>query len=53
MLACGVVIPSGNVTLHSVNRGKAAILWACPERAQRVEREESHNRSADHTMQLA
>jgi len=35
MLACGVVIPSGNVTLHSVNRGKAAILWpALSERSE-------------------
>jgi putative endonuclease len=32
---------SGNVTLHPINSGAAAILRACPERAQRVEREES------------
>jgi hypothetical protein len=30
---------SGNVTLHPLNSGAAAILKACPERAQRVERE--------------
>jgi hypothetical protein len=33
-------IPSGNVTLHPVNCGEAAIMRACPERAKRVEREE-------------
>jgi len=32
---------SGNVTLHPFNSGVAAILRACPERAQRVERETS------------
>jgi hypothetical protein len=32
---------SGNVTLHPFNSGAAAILKACPERAQRVEREKS------------
>src|SRR5205085_9065291 len=32
---------SGNVTLHPFNSGAAAILQACPERAQRVERETS------------
>jgi hypothetical protein len=35
------VIPSGNVTLHPVNSGEAAIMKACPERAERVEWEES------------
>jgi len=35
------VMSSGNVTLHSFNSGGAAILKACPERAQRVERETS------------
>src|SRR5438132_10220930 len=33
--------PSGNVTLHPFNSGAAATLRACPERAQRVERETS------------
>jgi hypothetical protein len=32
---------SGNVTLHPFNSGAVAILKACPERAQRVERETS------------
>jgi hypothetical protein len=32
---------SGNVTLHPFISGAAAILRACPERAQRVERETS------------
>jgi hypothetical protein len=32
---------SGNVTLHPFNSGAAAIMRACPERAQRVERETS------------
>jgi len=34
------------VTLHPFNSGAAAILRACPERAQRVEREDSLNISA-------
>jgi hypothetical protein len=37
------VMSSGNVTLHPLNSGVAAILRACPERAQRVERETSLN----------
>ncbi len=37
------VMSSGNVTLHPFNSGAAAILRACPERAQRVERETSLN----------
>ena len=37
------VMSSGNVTLHPLNSGAAAILRACPERAQRVERETSLN----------
>jgi len=36
-----LVMLSGNVTLRSVHCGEAAILSACPERAQRVERETS------------
>ena len=32
---------SGNVTLHPFNSGAAAILRACPERAERVERKTS------------
>jgi hypothetical protein len=32
---------SGNVTLHPVYRGEAAIMKACPERAKRVEWETS------------
>ena len=35
------VMSSGNVTLHPSKGGTAAILRACPERAQRVERETS------------
>jgi hypothetical protein len=35
------VIPSGNVTLHPITSGEAATVKACPERADRVEREES------------
>jgi hypothetical protein len=35
------VMSSGNVTLHPFNRSAAVILKACPERAQRVERETS------------
>jgi hypothetical protein len=34
---------SGNVTLHPFISGAAAILEACPERAQQVERETSLN----------
>jgi len=32
---------SGNVTLHPADSGEAAILRACPERAERVEWETS------------
>jgi len=32
---------SGNVTLHPFASGPAAMLRACPERAERVERETS------------
>jgi hypothetical protein len=32
---------SGNLTLHPLISGEAAILKACPERAKRVERETS------------
>jgi hypothetical protein len=35
------VMSSGNVTLHPFKRDAAAVLRACPERAQRVERETS------------
>jgi D-amino-acid oxidase len=38
-----IVMSSGNVTLHPFNSGAAATLRACPERAQRVERETSLN----------
>src|SRR6202043_525361 len=35
------VMSSGNVTLHPFNSGATAMLRACPERAERVERETS------------
>jgi hypothetical protein len=38
---------SGNVTLHPFNSGAAAMLRACPERAQRVEWETSLTISAN------
>jgi hypothetical protein len=41
--SAALVMSSGNVTLHPFNSGAAAILRACPERAQRVERETSLN----------
>ncbi len=34
---------SGNVTLHPVYSGEAALMGACPERVQRVEWETSLN----------
>ena len=34
---------NSNVTLHPLNSGPAAMLKACPERAQRVEWETSLN----------
>jgi len=42
-----IVMSSGNVTLHPFNSGAAATLRACPERAQRVERETSLTISED------
>ena len=39
---------SDNVTLHPVKSGEAAKVRACPERAERVERETSLNISDGH-----
>jgi hypothetical protein len=44
---------SGNVTLHPFNSGATAILRACPERAQRVERETSLDISGYLVKQIA
>jgi hypothetical protein len=42
-VASDVVMSSGNVTLHPFASGAAAMLRACPERAERVEWETSLN----------